>query len=383
MDHTHRRAVTFVLATLAFVGLALGPVPSHADSGDAGSLVVRGAGVHSGEYPIRQVAVDARGRIWFSSADRITPTGRRNGRVGHFTPGSPRSLRFFRHELMARPGKLARRGAEMWVADKSKHSLFRISGDVVTHFPVYDYGGGSIVRSPDSLLSRGRYIWFTARDGRVDEQIGLIARFDPSDPRATFQAWRVPGLQDLQGLAIGPDDRLWVVANGFTRPCPGDPDLDCDVGIGWARLNPDAANPGATLRRFPVQDGAHYVSNPQELVRGPDNRMWFIANGTSQVARINPFAPNPAATVEHFGSLCDGFSPPPCGGHIFDLIVGPDQAIWYTRSTANALGRVTTQGVVSTVTPPTPFNQPLGITRRAERLWMASGGNSRLAWYEP
>ncbi len=374
--HTSTRAVRSVVAAFVLLILVAAGEPTHAAPGDAGSVLVRGSGPHSGTYPIRDVAVAADGRIWFSSADRLSGGQRLAGRVGRYTAGVAGSMQFFTHQYLRRPGNLARFGTSMFVIDKSTHSAFRIAGGQVTYVPLFTdpVNGGPEARSPDSALARGQYLWFTATNGaRSSTQAGLIGRFRPANPEASLQTWRVAGLRDLQGLAMGPNNRLWMVGNGT-------PD---DLGMGWALINPDAPNPGSTIRVFPVQGGDDYVSAPRALVRGPDNRMWFIANGNSRVGRINPLSGDPAATVELFGEACDGFPPPPCGGQLFDLTVGPDGAIWYTRSTADALGRVTVAGAVTSATPATAFNQPLGIVRSGDRLWVAVGGSQRLAWYEP
>ena len=364
--------------------MAVGAVPADGAPGDAGSVLVRGTGTHSGTYPIRDVTVGGDGRIWFSSPDRLSGGERLRGRVGRYTPGVAGSMQFFTHRFLNRPGNLARFGTSMFVIDKYSHSVFRVVGGRVDFVPLFDFdpvNSGPQVRSPDSALARGAYLWFVATDrSRAATEGGLVGRFRPANPRASLQTWRVQGLRDLQGLTMGPNNRLWLVGNGD----------DDNLGMGWAVLNPDAANPGTTVSVFPVQGGVDYVSAPRVLVRGPDAKLWFIANGTSQVARINPLNGDPAATVEFMTPKGDDDAdtcPPPgqttCGGRLFDLAVGSDGAVWYTRPTGDGLGRVTTAGAVSRVTPATAFNQPLGIVRQGHRLWVAVGGSQRLAWYEP
>src|SRR5215813_7846050 len=65
-----------------------------------------------------------------------------------------------------------------------------------------------------------------------------------------------------------------------------------------------------------------------------------------------------------------------------DIIKGPDGAMWFTEATANKIGRITTDGVITEFPIPTGGSEPFSITAGPDgALWftaMLSGNITRI-----
>ena len=92
------------------------------------------------------------------------------------------------------------------------------------------------------------------------------------------------------------------------------------------------------------EDPAGQVSNPEEIVTGPDGNLWFTNSGTTP-ARIGRITP--AGAIATFaGGQSDV-------GHPTHLTSGPDGNLWFTTlRTASGFGR----GPVGRITPSGAFS---------------------------
>ena len=78
---------------------------------------------------------------------------------------------------------------------------------------------------------------------------------------------------------------------------------------------PAAAAP--TVTEFPLPTAA---ALPEDIVLGPDGKLWFAENGVDKIGRVTPGNP---PVIEEF-ALPAGFTDP------FNITVGPDNKIWFT-----------------------------------------------------
>jgi streptogramin lyase len=343
--------------------------------------------------PPHQVAFDAQGRGWFTALARRVPPGslfdrqcattnaQRTdgygcGRVGRFGAGA---VRYFSAPAMDEPFAVVPHIGGVFVSDRSENVIWRVTpaGGVRTWVKLYEgvLRGNRYVDQvllPTEMLAVGQRIWFVASDYRAGTQtsaqarqlqIGRIGWFDPRNP-GVVRTWRVSNLRRLSGLALDASGRLWFAAAGVNG-----------AQSGFGRIDPRVANPGASLRTYTrSQLGVNNISSPVRLERGADNRMWFINNGSSTIGRFAPA--NPVGTITSFGTNTGG-------GDLYDLVRGPDGSIWFTESTEDRLARITTAGDILAVEPTVPFDQPWGITRRGNRLYVAAASSSAIPWYEP
>ncbi len=113
----------------------------------------------------------------------------------------------------------------------------------------------------------------------------------------------------------------------------------------------------------------HGVSADSGLVAGPDGAVWFLNPGDSigRVAADGEITiyPDPDRSMNLFT------------GNVSGLTVGPDGALWFTNNLTGSVGRMTTDGSVSSysvVTSTTPFPRPEGITTGPDgALWFTNG----------
>jgi streptogramin lyase len=382
MRITARRRARLVAVALVLLSMA-GIAPVAAAPGDFTPGVSTVAGGRA--VPPHHVAFDAQGRGWFTAlARRVAPgsvadrqcsttnaqrtDGYGCGRVGRFAAGQ---VTYSSHPDMDEPFAVVPHIGGVFVSDRSENVIWRVTPAGGVRVWVKLYANRALI--PTELLAVGQRIWFVASDwnSRTDpnatvarqRQTGRIGWFDPRNP-GVVRSWRVSNLRRLSGLSLDASGRLWFAAAGVNG-----------AQSGFGRLDPRVANPGATLRTYTrAQLGASNISSPVRLERGADNRLWFINNGSSTIGRFAPA--NPVGTITSFGANTGG-------GDLYDLIRGPDGAIWFTESTEDRLGRISTTGEMNAALPTVPFDQPWGIARRGNRLYVAAASSSAIPSFEP
>jgi virginiamycin B lyase len=108
-----------------------------------------------------------------------------------------------------------------------------------------------------------------------------------------------------------------------------------------------------SITKYPVND---YIPS---ITAGPDGALWFTENFTGKVGRI---------TTD--GAITSYFSPVGCP---FNIVPGPDGALWVTG--CNQIGRVTPSGLTTVYGLPTPNSNPAGIAAGSDgALWFTEAG---------
>jgi hypothetical protein len=104
---------------------------------------------------------------------------------------------------------------------------------------------------------------------------------------------------------------------------------------------------GVVDRRVLLPNG----SQVSGMVLGPDNAIWFTDSGLDAIGR-----------VAEDGSFTEFHIPGGAGSHPGRITVGSDGALWFTQVHGNKIGRITTSGTVTSQTRvPTANAHPLGI----------------------
>ena len=73
-------------------------------------------------------------------------------------------------------------------------------------------------------------------------------------------------------------------------------------------------------------DGLTANAQPEDIVLGPDGKLWFAETAIDKIGRVTPGNP---PLIEEF-ALPAGFTEP------FNITVGPDGKIWFTCSNGAA-----------------------------------------------
>ncbi len=187
----------------------------------------------------------------------------------------------------------------------------------ITEFPQ-----GPLVAPVDITTGPDGNLWFTR-----DAFEGLT-RITPAGETTEFT-----GLTDnADGITTGPDGNLW-----FTE----------FNAVG--RMTTDG-----TLTEFPVPG-----MSGRGIITGPDGNMWFAQFNQGEIGRMDPLAADPGATLTEFA----------VGSNPYSLTIGSDGNIWFTELFGGgALGRMTTAGVYTQFPLPIADRTPLGITTGSDGL---------------
>jgi virginiamycin B lyase len=108
-------------------------------------------------------------------------------------------------------------------------------------------------------------------------------------------------------------------------------------------------------------------SQPFEIVTGPDGALWFTELAGNKIGRVTT------------AGVITEFAVPTNGGQPTGIVAGPDGALWFTEAGASKIGRITTAGVVTEFPIPTANSQPFDITVGVDgALWFAEQGASKI-----
>ena len=298
------------------------------------------------------------------------------------------------------PGPLtAGSDGNIWFAEPNDDAIGRISlGGSVTMFPLpspYQEPRG-IATGPDGA------VWFTETGSHTGaEGIGRI------DPSGVFTEFPLPANSRPFAIATGPDGNLWFTGRGapwaIGRISPSGIVTTFPTALHNAPLNivtgPDGAlwftedgivngGSGAIGRITTTGSLSEYVlptpvgdySGAGDITVGVDGNLWFTwvtwgaaetpGAASSSVGRITP-----SGTITEFPvSSANGWPP---GG----IASGPDGALWFTESYANAIGRISTSGSLTAYPVPTPNSWPADITQGPDgNLWFSEDGIGRISF---
>jgi hypothetical protein len=175
------------------------------------------------------------------------------------------------------------------------------------------------------------------------------------------------GFLAFPNASCGPPPFVFIVDGPPIFPGPivpfGAGALDAN-GVIWVATDPALnskapSNPANPSEIFAIDPNTtqltHAVSLPagsqvNGMVLGPDNAIWFTDGGLNGIGRVDQ---NGAVTMF---PLLSGSGLGPQG-----ITVGTDGALWFTELHGNRIGRITTSGVITETKVPTAKAQPNGI----------------------
>jgi len=320
-------------------------------------------------------------------------------------------------------GIVAGSDGALWLTGGNTSNLGRltVAGQLTN---VYPLNNGSLpiwnAEGPDGA------VWFT------ESATNLIGRIDTSGTLSTFS---IP-TQTSQpgGITAGGDGNLWFVeeaANQVAKITPfgtvteyslgstfqglfgiaGGPDGNVWFGE-YSTNNIAKVAPDGTVTQYPIPTQSSF---PLFITPGSDGNLWFAENSASQIGKIDPntglITEYPIGANKGPGAITAGpdkniwfleNSPmtPAIGvmntsGQLLaeypiafqnfpqGLTAGSDGALWVGQNYPNAVGRVTTKGVVSSVPITATFSAPNDLVVGSDgKLWVvdpSAGEVSRLS----
>jgi streptogramin lyase len=191
--------------------------------------------------------------------------------------------------------------------------------------------------------------------------------------RVVGLAWALTALAlPLTGCGlVGYDDYLTADAS---RPDAGKRDAAApDTGARDAARDGTTGHDGGNVHgdasrdaKSPADANAHPIteielppatSSPNAIVAGPDGALWFTEGSENAIGHVTT-----AGVISHYPLAMTV-------GPAVETVVGPDGALWFTGSEAN-IGRITSAGVVTSFPVPTAGSEPMGITAGPDgALW--------------
>jgi virginiamycin B lyase len=230
----------------------------------------------------------------------------------------------------------------MWVTRESVNGVARITpAGVVTEFPLANTAYGIAVGPDDNL-------WVSTTIGVIKVPPG-----DPDNPTA-FDV----GLANGRGIVAGPDDRMWVAGTdqlvSFDVADPeGTDDSTAIAGLaphgmsvgtdgllwiadGNGRVISATAAPTPTVTPYDIQINA--AGGAQDVAGGPNGQVAYAA---------------PTTDPQTVGRITPGGSPLKTelvASDPFGVTFAPDGAYWVARSQTNDLLRLTPDGQTTTLT---------------------------------
>jgi streptogramin lyase len=263
-----------------------------------------------------------------------------------------------------------------------------------------NYGGNAIAAGPDGNM------WFT------DNANNSIGRITPSGETTFFPAPTAPDPQNGSGLfeiTAGPDGNMWFTAfytnmvgkitmsgviTTYALPTANSHPLGITAGPDgnmWITL--DFANgitritPSGIITQFPIpapgSAGPTTITASSDctmcasaITAGPDNNLWFIMPAVSRIGRITTDGVVTTFPVDTAIPAANA----PQQNRLGDITTGTDGNLWFTEPTDNQVGRMTTAGVVTEFTAPVSNSAPNQITiGSGSDLWITLSGANAFA----
>jgi streptogramin lyase len=298
----------------------------------------------------------------------IAPTA--GATPGTVTPaGSPGTVTHYTDPSVSSPYGIAEGpDGAMWFANQVTNSIGRIAPDgTITHYtaPSID-SPGQITAGPDGAM------WFTNQNGNT---IGRITM------SGAVSAFPDPNIYNPVGITAGPDGALWFTMDS------GFPEIGRITTSGavttWrdpsgSNQSPDGivSGPDGNLwfvNSYPASIGKITPSgviteytNPQlnfpvGIAAGADGNLWFTDRGGNQIGRITP--------AGNFHLYSDSTTVSPSA-----IAAGQDGALWFTNFGSGAIGRITTAGTLSNFSAGHPG---LGIAQGSgDTMWFTEYNNA-------
>jgi streptogramin lyase len=177
------------------------------------------------------------------------------------------------------------------------------------------------------------------------------------------------------GIVAGPDGALWFTQSNGGNPRDGRAYFQASIG----RLTSLDA-----YTSYPVPASARSVPGLDAITVGPNGNLWFTETAVDRIGEITPRAANPV--IREFTLPAGDHLAPGVGSPITSadtIASGPGGDIWFTEQGSNAIGVISTSGVLlhKFTVPNANLNPtPLGITEGAdETMWFTEDGANQVA----
>ncbi len=266
------------------------------------------------------------GNLWF------TETFPANG-VGTMTPDGVVTTYPLPTANAGATGITSGPDGNLWFLETDVDQIAKVTtSGVVTEYAANGYPWFGIIAGPDGNL------WFPYIYAASCSYCSAIGRITTSGTISVFPTTTASSVP--MDVAVGPDGNIWFTENGANQ-------------IG------KMSTAGVMLAEYPIKTAN---SNPSAITSGSDGNLWFLENTEyGAVAKITT-----SGKVSEYKAQMQSFQN--------GIIAGPDGAIWFGQCYPNAVARVSTKGVVSTVPLTTPNACVASLTVGPDhKIWVDEG----------
>jgi virginiamycin B lyase len=239
-------------------------------------------------------------------------------------------------------------------------------GNVRTASTTLTVGDAPLTVSAVDLTAREGFAWS-----------GTVATFTDAYPGGTAADYTASIAWGDGGTSVGfvfANDQGGFDVRGIWNYAEGSGDTPLtvtvtvrDVGGGSATATSSATVADAPL--LPVTEFALPTSpsQPQDITVGPDGNLWFTESTGNRVGRITT-----AGAVTEFAL-------PTANSEPWGITVGPDGNLWFTERIGNRVGRITPAGAVTEFPMPSGSSDLRGITAGPDgNLWFTEFYGQRI-----
>ena len=261
----------------------------------------------------------------------------------------------------------------LWFAASNGIGRVTTQGSVSIVLPQVVVSGGNVISRVPTAITTGPdgALWFTDSEDVTSSashsQFHAISRISIAGV-VTDYPLPVPTCACTQTVAdnitAGPDGALWFTATESSTANPG-----TSYGL-IGRITTTGAISEFSL---PIQD-----SDPLSIVAGSDGALWFTEVQQAPLTPVIGRITTSGVVTEYPFSLSNGL---PAGFGVFGnngMVSGPDGSLWFTLTTPNQIGRMTTSGSLTVFPTGTPigFSNPNSIATGPDgNLWFTVDGS--------
>ncbi len=237
----------------------------------------------------------------------------------------------------------------LWFTEDCAGKIGRITpGGSIVEYPLPDASANPI----DITAGQDGNLWFTESDRYVGNKIGRIT------PSGIITEYTLPTPSSFPfGIAAGPDGNVW-----FTE-------------FGGNKIGRITSSGSITEYLIPTPN-----ARSERITAGPagDQTLWFTETGTRKIGRITTS-----------GSITEYVVPTPeCTP--YGITAGPDgdDSVWFTEIHAfeppftqvcDKIGRITSSGIITEYTLPTPSSFPFGIAAGPDgNVWFTEFSGNKI-----
>jgi virginiamycin B lyase len=233
-------------------------------------------------------------------------------------------------------------------------------GNLIASDGYVDANGSALTISPTS--NAGSAISFTPASFAAPQANGITLKYDATRATSTQFQNGIDAILSAPGNGIAAGTaQIQIQSYIVTTTSTGSGPEDVALNGGWQYVTNVTGNQ-VQVFAYTILNIFQSSGNPNGIAAGPAGSVWIAWSGASGLQELQQVGAS--VSIGTFISL-------PGTGPI-RIAPGPDGAMWFSEYTANAIGRITPAGTVTSYPLPSANAGPQGITAGPDgAMWFA------------